>query len=314
MNTESNARSDQARRAEALRRMERVMGEFPDDERRAPLDVEVVDERTTAQFTRRKITFATEPGDRGWAWLFVPAGLTERAPAMLCLHQTTSIGKDEPAGLGGKVNLHYALELAQRGYVTIAPDYPGYGDYEVDAYAMGYASATMKGIWNHMRAIDVLETLAEVDANRVGCIGHSLGGHNTLFVAAFDERIRVAVTSCGFTTFACEMPDRVPHWTHKGYMPRIAELYDNDAAKIPFEFTDVLDAIAPRAIFTNSPLRDSFDHAGVRHCIEHVQPAYDAAGVPDHIAAAYPDCEHDFPPDVREAAHAFIDRVLAHNC
>ena len=48
----------------------------------------------------------------------------EKLPAMLCLHQTTKIGKEEPAGLGGNPNLHYALHLAQRGYVTLAPDYP----------------------------------------------------------------------------------------------------------------------------------------------------------------------------------------------
>jgi cephalosporin-C deacetylase-like acetyl esterase len=48
----------------------------------------------------------------------------------------------------------------------------------------------MKGIVNHRRAVDVLQSLPYVDRQRIGAIGHSLGGHNTLFVAAFDERIR----------------------------------------------------------------------------------------------------------------------------
>ena len=42
----------------------------------------------------------------------------------------------------------------------------------------------MKGIWNHMRAVDLLQSLDEVDNDRIGCIGHSLGGHNTLYVGA----------------------------------------------------------------------------------------------------------------------------------
>ena len=83
-----------------------------------------------------------------------------KLPAMLCLHQTVKIGKGEPAGVGGAREPAYALELAERGYVTLAPDYPNFGDYKIDLYAKGYASATMKGIWNHMRAVDLLQSLA----------------------------------------------------------------------------------------------------------------------------------------------------------
>jgi predicted dienelactone hydrolase len=70
-----------------------------------------------------------------------------------------------------------------------------------DVYAAGYVSATMKGIWNHMRALDVLTMLPEVDSERFAVIGHSLGGHNALFLAAFDTRIKAVVSSCGFNSF-----------------------------------------------------------------------------------------------------------------
>ena len=49
----------------------------------------------------------------------------------------------------------------------------------------------MKAIWNNVRAIDLLESLPEVDPDAIGCVGHSLGGHNGLFTAAFDTRIVV---------------------------------------------------------------------------------------------------------------------------
>src|SRR5207248_10006719 len=133
--------------------------------------------------------------------LFIPAGERHRRPAIVCLHQTVAIGKEEPAGLGGKENLHYALELARRGFVTLAPDYPRFGDYHVDPYSMSYVSATMKGIRNHRRAVDLLTSMPEVDAHRIGVIGHSLGGHNALFLATFEPRIAAVVTSCGFTSF-----------------------------------------------------------------------------------------------------------------
>ena len=62
---------------------------------------------------------------------------------MLCLHQTIKIGKGEPAGLGGSDHLDYAHELAQRGYVCLAPDYPSFGDYPYDFGDDGYDSGTM---------------------------------------------------------------------------------------------------------------------------------------------------------------------------
>src|SRR5690606_23010952 len=147
MSDVSDARADVA----ATRaKMAQVMGEFPQPSRRVPADMRIVDERRDRGLLWRKITFAVEPGDRCWAWLLVPESRAQPSaapgPAVLCLHQTTDIGKDEPAGLGGLDNLHYALELAQRGLVTIAPDYPNFGDYRVDPYALGYASATLKGI------------------------------------------------------------------------------------------------------------------------------------------------------------------------
>ena len=81
------------------------------------------------------------------AWLLIPDAArdgTVRRPAVLCLHQTIAIGKDEPVGLGTNLELAYARELAARGYVALAPDYPNFGEYKVDVYSLGYASATMK--------------------------------------------------------------------------------------------------------------------------------------------------------------------------
>jgi Dipeptidyl aminopeptidases/acylaminoacyl-peptidases len=187
-----------ARREQVLSGMREVMGPLPEGPAGTP-DVVMQEETVFPQFTRRKITFASGDGDVVPAYLFVPNGRTHPGPAALCLHQTVAIGKAEPAGLGGKPNLHYALELAERGFTVLAPDYPRFGDYKIDAYSMGYLSTTMKGIRNHRRAVDLLTTLKEVDPGRIGVIGHSLGGHNSLFVAAFDQRFAAVVTSCGFT-------------------------------------------------------------------------------------------------------------------
>ncbi len=307
------SRADWAkRRQHIVERLELVMGTPPAPAHRPTHSMTEVEK--TATHTRFRLTYEAEPGDTVPAWLCVPTGASpgRKRPAMLCLHQTTRIGKDEPAGLGGKPNLHYAAELAARGYVTLSPDYPNFGDYKVDVYAKGYASATMKGIVNHMRAVDVLTTLAMVNPKRIGVCGHSLGGHNALFVAAFDSRIQAAVTSCGFTAMPKYMKGDLTGWSHKGYMPRIAERYGKSAARLPFDFPEVLGAIAPRAIFINAPKQDTnFEVTGVEDCVRAAGAVYEkvfrAAG---RLQVRYPEAGHDFPPSIREEAYAFLDRIL----
>ena len=299
------------RRAHIVAGMQLVMGPLPDDSRRVPLDVQVIEETTLPRVIRRKISFAAEKGDRVPTWLFLPRRRQGRAPGVLCLHPTSPRGKDVVAGLTDRPNRSYALELAQRGIVTLAPDYLNMGDYRCDWRRLGYASATMKGIWNHRRAIDLLAALPEVDADRIGCIGHSLGGHNTLFLAVFEPRVKAAVSSCGFNAFAKYKGGDLTGWTHDGYMPRIATVYGKDPTRMPFDFTEVIAALAPRPCFVNAPLRDdNFEVSGVRDCIAAAAPVYALFGAKHALVAHYPDAGHDFPPDIRDAAYAFLRKAL----
>jgi dienelactone hydrolase len=299
------------RRSQILDSMQLVMGPLPDHSKKVPPDIKILEETNIDGIRRLLITFAVEKNDRVPAWLLIPAGNKKPVPGILCLHQTVSIGKSEPAGIGGSPNLHYALELAKRGYVTLAPDYPNFGDYIYDPYSNGYQSATMKGIWNHMAAIDVLQFLPEVDPTRIGCIGHSLGGHNSLFLAVFDKRVKAVVTSCGFTSFFKYYGGDLTGWSHKGYMPRIASVYGKSPEKMPFDFTEIIGAIAPRPLFINAPLKDSnFDVSGVHDCVDAALPIFKLLNVAHKIVMTNPDAPHDFPLESRKAAYLFLDKEL----
>jgi len=302
------------RRDHILAHFQEVAGPLPGAERRVALEMQVIAESKEPGFTRKKITFGTEPGDRAIAWLLIPdgrPGRPMRRPAALCLHQTIAIGKDEPVGLGKNLELAYARELAARGYVTIAPDYPNFGEYKLDVYGMGYKSATMKAIWNNLRAVDLLCSLSEVDSNQIGVIGHSLGGHNAIFTALFDRRLKVVVSSCGFNAFPYYYKGNIAGWSHRGYMPLLRDQYDLDLARVPFDFPELIAALAPRAFFTCSPLHDAnFDVEGVRVCMKAARPAYELLGVADRLAAVYPDADHSFPTEEREKAYAFLDQFL----
>lgn len=300
------------RRTGILARMQEVMGKLPDGDK-VPLDVQIIEEAETPRYIRKKLTYQAEKGDRVPAYLLIPKGKAAgvRLPAMLCLHQTVKIGKGEPVGLGGKVNLRYAQELAERGYVCLAPDYPSFGDYAYDFAKSPHASGSIKAIWNNMRGVDFLQSVPEVDPDRIGCIGHSLGGHNSLFTAAFDDRLKAAITSCGFTSFAKYYGGNLKGWTSDRYMPRIASVYQMKPERMPFDFTDVLAAIAPRAVFVSAPVKDdNFEVSGVKDVARIVDPIFRQASAKVMPRFVYPDCGHDFPPEVREEAYTWLDSIL----
>jgi dienelactone hydrolase len=302
------------RRGHILAGMQAAMGPLPQPMEKVPLGMKVVEEATVGALLRRKVEYHTDSAEGVVrAWLFFPRSEGEqKAPAILCLHQTTKIGKDEPAGLGGNPNLHYARELAERGYVTLAPDYPSFGEHEYDFDPkFGYTSGTMKAIYDNTRAIDLLQSLPQVDGERLGCIGHSLGGHNTIFTTVFDTRIKAAVSCCGFTRFHKYYGGKLAGWTSSRYMPLIASRYENSPDKVPFDFPELLAAIAPRAFLTVSPQRDdNFEVSGVKDSIAAAAPVFKLLGKESNLRAIYPDSGHDFPPDSRQTAYAFFDEQL----
>jgi len=303
----------QHRRADILRSFQEAAGPLPERFQQTPLDVRILKTEETPHYRRVKLSYQPEPGDQATAWLLIPKHLQDRTAAMLCLHQTTRIGKDEPVGLGGSPSLHYAHELAQLGFVCLVPDYPSFGEYKYDFRTQGahYASGTMKAIWNNIRAVDLLAARPEVDAKRIGCIGHSLGGHTAIFTAVFEPRLAVIVSSCGFTAFHHYNGGRLAGWTSDRYMPRIRDQFGNDPNRVPFDFYELIAALAPRPFLTNSPLHDdNFDVGGVKKVMAEAQKVYQLYGVPEHLIAYHPDCAHDFPEPVRKEIYAFLCRYL----
>ncbi len=303
------------RRQHILVGMQQAMGKLPDHENLLPLDVRVLESVKAESFERRKISMAIERGDRLNAYLFIPTGLDKarKFPAMLALHPTNPLGKMPTAGVSD-TTMPYGLELAKRGYVVLVPDYPSMGeekDYEFRNDR--YVSGTMKGIFNHMRCVDYLCSLDMVDPERIGVIGHSLGGHNAMFVGVFDTRLKVIVSSCGWTPFRDYYGGNIAGWTSDRYMPRLRDVFKLDPDLLPFDFYEVVAALAPRPFFSNSPLHDdNFDVNGVKKAIPVATQLYCLLGAADQLQVRYPDVGHSFPPEVREEAYRFIDRALAH--
>lgn len=301
-----------ARRQQVIVALERVMGPLPGQESMVPLDVRTTQESGGNDISRIKLSFQSDKAGRVTAWLLRRTqDLKSKAkrPAVLCLHQTVRAGKDEPVGLVGSANMHYALELARRGYVTLSPDYPSLGEHQWDFKAHPeYVSGTMKAIHDNRRAVDLLQSLPDVDPERIGVIGHSLGGHSAMFTAAFEPRLKAIVSSCGFSSFH---RDDVPSWTGPRYMPRIASVFGNDADRLPFEFSDIIATFAPRPFLACAAIHDrDFDVTGVQESIAAARPIYQLHGRAKYLQAVYPDSPHDFPLATRQQAYEFLDRHL----
>lgn len=301
---------------------EGVMGPFPPGERRVSLDLETLQEVDMGTYLRRLITYQSEPGSRVPAYLCLPksvlSGEASAAPAVLCLHPTDmKVGHQVVVGLGGRAGRQYAAELAERGCVTLSPAYPHLANYWPNLGALGYVSGTMKAIWDNSRALDLLESLPFVKHGEgFAAIGHSLGGHNALFTALFDERLQAVVTSCGFDAFEDYYEGNRENWNFgKGwcqirYMPRLSN-YRGRLHEIPFNFDDLLNAIAPRRVFVNAPRGDgNFRWESVRRLTQTALNVDARFQLNDRLIVRHPDTGHEFPEALRHEAYAFIESVI----
>jgi dienelactone hydrolase len=284
-----------------------------------PLEPERIERVDLGDVMRERVTYAVEAGERVPAFVFIPKDGPARHPAILCHHQhggQFEVGKDGPAGLGSTPDQHYAIELARRGYVTIAPDALCFGERQDPAGMLKGAAyerfealhrltegKTLQGkyVWDARRALDYLETRAEVDPSRLGMIGHSLGGQETLFTTALDTRIRAAVSSCGFGSLRTLERDRILH-NFALFVPGLASHGDYGA---------VLALVAPRPFLVAARSEDPiFPMEGIEETVASARRAYGDAGVAVRLGTFYEPGPHEFSPALREAAYAWLDRWL----
>jgi dienelactone hydrolase len=292
----------------------KLLGTFPD---RCSPDAETIETVGLGDLRREKIRFQVEPGESATGYLFVPKARQEPGPAMLCLHQHAGqfqLGKSEPAGLGGNPEQHYALELARRGYVTFTFDFICFEDrrhstleggnyerFEFTRRISAGSSLQAKMTSDAMRSLDYLTGRPEVDPTRIGCVGHSLGGQQTLFLAALDERVKAAISSCGFASFETIFRDAINH-NFSAYVPGILNHGD---------LGDVLALVAPRAFRVSVGNADRiFPFDGIRATVERAEETYRARGAEDRLVLDAVDGGHAFSDAMRERAYSWLDREL----
>ena len=304
----------ESRRKEALAGFQQVAGPLPGQEMRCALDPQILEEVDCGSYVRRLITYTSQPGGKVPAYLCIPktALAGAKTPAVLCLHPTENkIGFKVVVGLGGKPHRQYAQELAERGFVTLSPSYPLLADYQPDLKALKMPSGTMKAIWDNLRGLDYLDTLPFVDrAHGYAAIGHSLGGHNAIFTAVFDERLQVIVSSCGFDSLLDYYGGNIKGYVQERYMLRM-ENYLGHPQDVPWDHYELIACLAPRHVFVNAPLKDAnFRHDSVDRIAGAALPLFKLHQAESHLQIVHPDSDHDFPDTERFASYELIKRVL----
>ena len=332
----SNANEWNRKRTEIKKRLETFLGRPPLS--KAPRITKISETERDDHIVRR-FAFESESGEYVSSILLIPKNAKGRTPLVICPHQTTQAGKNEPAGFAGDPRLQTALHLVKRGFVTFTYDALCFGERH-DAASGHYGDAIPfyrkhprwsllgKMVWDLSRAIDYLETLDFIDPKRIASIGHSHGGYTTLFSMAFDERIKAGVSNCGFDTFRIDgntwrwsrATALIPLLGFYNSNPRInMDLYravpDSAVIDVPFEMHEVLALIAPRPLFLSTSDEDFvFPNGGwsARRAIEKLSPVYELHGARQELSSHFFSGGHSFPEEASRKAYAWLENQLDH--
>lgn len=296
------------------------LGEGPKPVALAP---RIVHSEDLGTVTRTLLSYQVEAGCRVYAYLLKPHG-DGPFPGVVVYHPTTHNTILEPVGLTADRSRHFALQLAEGGYVTLAPvnylwDYrgrpgvsPTFEDFthlteEVLLKRYPRWTGLGKMVWDGLRAVDFLLTQTAVDPARLGCLGHSLGAKEALYSLAFDGRLKAGVS--------CEGGLGLPftNWEAPWYL----------GAKIKsrpdLEHHQLLALAAPRALLVlggggQPPAPDA--RAGAADFIqdwsylEAARPAYALHQAADHLGFLLHGHGHSVPPEAEEALYGWFERFL----
>jgi dienelactone hydrolase len=301
---QARTRSDAERWQQALRaKVIELVGGFPPERR--PLRPIVLETRRFPGYAREKIVFDSAPGVSVLAYLLVPEKARQPVPVMICI-PGHGRGVDDIVGIDERgrdrtdkagYQHDFAIQVAEAGMAALAIEPMGFGCRRdainarqglsrkaCDPAAGGalLVGQTMVGwrVWDVMRSLDYIATRAELDQNRVGCMGISGGGTITVFATALDSRIRVALVSGYLNTFK----DSIGSLAHciDNYVPGILNWA---------EMHDVAGLIAPRPLFVESGEQDRiFPIRASIESFEEVRKTYNVFGVPNLV-------EHEVFPD-----------------
>lgn len=290
-----------AERKQALRsQLAKAWGSFPKEP--CPLNPRKLGAIKRDGYRVEKIVFQTMPGVWMTSNAYVPDG-EGPFPAVLCVHGHWRGAKQDPvvqsrciglAKLGFFVLVVDAFGAGERGIGEKLGEYHG----EMVAATLIPTGRVLAGIqvYENTRAIDYIQSRPEVDPDRIGVTGASGGGNQTMYIGAWDERLKAVVPTCSVGNFqaylgaACCMCEVVP-----GILTFTEEW-------------GILAMVAPRALMVISATRDApqFSVGEAKKSLAGAQPVFDLFDVSKNIRHAIFESGHAYNQPMREAMYGWM--------
>lgn len=272
-------------------------------------------------YLRKLVSYQVEADERAHAYIGIPLSPKRPLPGVVALHGTYEKGKNRVAGLVDNPMKAYLDHLCRRGYAVIAPDHfvaghrvPPEGPYDTSRFHRKHPEWTAVGkfTYEHSIAVDILSSLPEVDPARIGALGHSLGGHGTLFLAAYDERIRVSAGNCSGTFFRHN--PAVDQWSRDRWYVYFKPIRERLLqGKLPnIDFHEITSLIAPRGFMDLAGLNDGNPLVQRQRALMNlkIMDAYELEGVPENFAFYMHGRGHSIEHESRELIYGWLDRFL----
>jgi hypothetical protein len=197
------------RRAHIVASIEQALGRLPKSHQRVPLDPKVLNERIDGKMTHRTVSYR---------------GNNTRVITDVWMPTQTTTGKPGLIVLGMAEN--DLREFASRGYVCVSPHLSeSRAQGETDSPALSRDKNILNDVWHCIRAVDLLESMSQVNAERIGGVGHGIDAQRVLLTSVFDQRI--AATWCS---------------------GELSLLDNESAAKKSLHLPEFVAAIAPRSL------------------------------------------------------------------
>ena len=288
--------------------LRQLLGPFP---KIVDLKAETIDREDCGSFIREKVTYMVEEGERVSAYVCVPKNIQGVVPAIFCHHQHAgnfALGKSEVVGLDGDPNQAYAKELAERGYITFAPDAIAFEDrnwsddkggkpeyFELASRLVQGKTLMAKALHDVSAGLDYLVSREDVSSEHLGFVGHSYGGRMALWTPAFDDRIKVSVSNCGCVPYRFSL-------THEAgiqmefCIPGIMEKLDID---------DIIKNFKDCALLISATTDDKWSRGA-----EELYKSVESNFAENMLELKIYEDKHVFTPGMREYAYAFIDARL----
>ena len=265
---------------------------------RCPLNPRIFDRTEREDYTVEKVYFESYPGFFVTGNLYRPKGKDGPFPGLANPHGHWPDGRlaDEEVGsVPGR-----CINFAKQGYVAFSYDMVGRNDslqiphdYQTEVADLWGVGLLGLQLWNSVRVVDFLQSLPDVDPDRIGCTGTSGGGTQTFMLMAIDERVKVAAPVCmvsGIMQGGC-LCENSPTLRVDTYNAEIAAL------------------MAPRPLLLVAATGDwtrlnpEEEHPGIR-------TVYKLYGATDKVKCVRFDAPHNYNQDSREAVYQWFAKWL----